>query len=223
MKKPVFQSRHLIWIFAAVFIIFATEFFLGFNWDPDHLMNQNLFDVSRRHYRVVIPGHLLQEQIPVNFHVLTGITLVLLGLFQLNDRFRIKHRRLHRILGFIYMSIGFVAVSLGLWLSQKAIGGLLTQSAFYIIAILWYLSAYLSVTYALNGELKLHRRWTLRNYFATLATGFMRPMLFIVDLAFPNQSPEVLFPISCWGCLVTALLLSQWLIERNDLPIKPQG
>ena len=113
-----------------------------------------------------------------------------------------------------------MAVSLGLWLSQKAIGGLLTQSAFYIIAILWYLSAYLSVTYALNGELKLHRRWTLRNYFATLATGFMRPMLFIVDLAFPNQSPEVLFPISCWGCLVTALLLSQWLIERNDLPIK---
>ncbi|MGZ5280596.1 MAG: DUF2306 domain-containing protein [Pseudobdellovibrionaceae bacterium] len=216
MKRSAANLNWLFWISGISFIYFTVEFFLSFNYFPDHLIRDYIFSVARRHYSVAIPGHLIQEKIFVNFHLLCGLLLVVLGLVQLNDRFRIRFRFWHRWLGVTYVALGFLAASMGLYLSQKALGGLITQVAFFIIAGLWYFTAYKAVSDVLNKNYPQHRRWMIRNYFLTLSTGFIRPFLFVVDLIIPGLRPETVFPIACWLSLILALLLSYWFLEKTQ-------
>ena len=212
-------SKYVLWFCAAGFLVFATEFLWSFNFDPAHLLEHNLFDVSARHYQEVIPGHLNEEKRSVNFHAIAGVCLLLTGLLQLSDRFRKKHRQAHRVVGVIYMILGFAASGMGLVIADKAIGGAVTFAAFLAFAAFWIFTAIQSLRFMWLRQYKRHRLWSVRNYFAVLATGFIRPWLFLVDLIYPHQQPAVLFPLACWLAILTALALGQWYVRFSDQSI----
>jgi len=216
VKNFSFGYKLFIPISALVFMFLVIEFGLSLNFFPDHLTKNYPIPVGVNYYSFAFVDHLIQERPQLNLHFISGFILLCLGLIQLSETFRKKHRFAHRVIGVIYFSLGSFVAGIGLYLSGRVLGGPLAQASFFAFAGLWYFSAFQSLSAVFKKNFAMHRRWTLRNYIATLATGFIRPMLFVSDVMFPNQPPTVLFPIACWFSVLTALLASQWLVEKSE-------
>jgi hypothetical protein len=196
--------------FAIAFLYFALEFLISFNWDPAHLTERYFFEVGQRHYQMAIPDHLEADPQRVNFHILFGLVLLISGALQLSEKLRIRHPRFHRVLGYVYFVTGLVVVLLGLAMAGKALGGASTKLAFWVFAGLWLVTMGFTFFHIKKRNLALHKKWSIRNYYASLATGLIRPNLFIIDLMLPGQSPEVLFSMSCWFSIVITMVICEW-------------
>ncbi|MGE0763390.1 MAG: DUF2306 domain-containing protein [Bdellovibrionales bacterium] len=214
MNKKIFNGKVVIYLFAVLFLFLATEFILSLNFNQEHLTQNHFIPSITKYYSEALVHH-SQSAAKISWHIVFGMTLLVLGLFQLNDKFRVKHRQLHRVMGVCYMVLGALTAGLGLILSGGVLGGVVTQVAVIGFAFFWYFTAYKSIHYVWLGQYRLHRRWTARNYFAVLATGMVRPALFIMDVVVPGLSPAELYQIANWLGLVLALVLSQWYVDER--------
>lgn len=213
IKKIRFWIPTLIGI---LFVILAIEMVLSLNFAPDYISKNHPIPSVVKHYKVAYQSHLLEMSGRVSFHILTGIGLILLGLLQLRYEFQKKLRWLHVPLGSAYLLLGAVTAALGMYLAQKSIGGLFSTILFWLIGVLWFGSAIQLLRYGLAKDIHSHRRWAIRNVFLILGTGLARPLYLVIDVSFPGQPTEVLFPLSNWLGFVGVLLLSQLYIEAGE-------
>jgi uncharacterized membrane protein len=216
MKSPWISYRLIIPVGLLIFLAFALDFGLGFNFAPEHLTKNHPFATSIKHYEMALP-HLKDEAVPINFHWITGIFLLAAGIVQLNDRIRKRHKLFHRIIGFCYIALGSFVVGTGIYFSPNVLGGKATQIAFIVLAALWYFTAGKSIYHAIRGNYLNHRRWAIQNYILTLASGFIRPLMGLFNVLTPDQTPETIFCISVWMAVLLGVIISQWYVEKASI------
>lgn len=214
MKQSIFKNEYLITVLTLVFLFITFEFGINFNFEPSRYIVSHPIQTIVEYYSEALP-HLQDQFMIVNFHWMSGVILLILGWTQLNEKIRIKHKRLHRFSGILYMIVGLSVVLVGLKMSSRVLGGLTTQISFILTSFFWITSAALSIRAMLNKKFYEHRLWSVRNFAMTLSTGLIRPILFIVNNIFPDEKISTLFQISCWLAMVTGLVLGQFLTERK--------
>jgi hypothetical protein len=196
------------------FFIFAFGFFLTFNWAQSFLTENYPFEVARRHYQEHLP-YMNENFGRMNLHVVLALIMLITGALQFSTKLRLRYPRVHRMIGYTYYGIGILNVSMAFYISGSTLGGVIAQISFYFTGFLWFLFSGISFKKILERKTKGHELWAYRSYIIAASTGFIRPLEFIVDILFPNNTMATLFGVTSWMSLILGLLLC---LAISDVP-----
>jgi hypothetical protein len=223
-KKKTRQFFNLIlskthFILSSVFVILACDFLLSLNFKLPR-MTDFLFNGSKEHYLYFLENYKRHLE-GVNVHVVGGILVLLIGGFQFNTKFRVRYPQAHRKLGYLYLGIGTFMGVVGLYISQFSIGGIYTQSAFYLLFILWTTSLALGIrNIRFEKSIERHRIWMTRNYCLSLTNVFMRIYIVLLKAVFVVLPPDIYFPIAAWMALLSGPVISELVLHGYRLRIR---
>ena len=147
-------------------------------------------------------------------HIFPGGLALLTGWPQFIPSWRTLKPHWHRILGKIYIISVLVSGLAGLYIGFYATGGLVSQTGFIALALIWLfttLGAFLKIK---KREVAAHERWMIFSYAATFAAVTLRlwlPML----IGFYEGDFDAAYPIVAWLCWVPNMGVAWWLVRRT--------
>lgn len=151
-------------------------------------------------------------------HAFFGSVALGLGALQFNRWLLIRHRRIHRTLGTIYVaSATFVGLA-GLYMSIYSFGGPVTHLGFGMLAVLLLWTTARAYVAARARTIVIHRQWMLRSYALIFAAVTLRIELPLLIMAFGDFTPA--YQVVAWLSWVPNLLWAEWYVHRTaDLPV----
>lgn len=149
----------------------------------------------------------------LRIHIAGGVIAALAGLTQFWTKFRIKHKKIHRALGMIYISAVAISAPVALILATVSQGGLVTHVGFGFLAVLWAFTTFKALYHITRREVNLHKEWMIRSYALTFAFVLLRVWLgaFIASGVPVDQAYQTV----SWLCWVPNLLIVEYLIVRK--------
>jgi uncharacterized membrane protein len=147
-------------------------------------------------------------------HVFSSVLALAAGLTQFSDIVLKKHRRLHRIMGWIYVvDILVINFPAALVMAYYANGLLPSKIAFTILDCLWFWFTLKAVMAARKGDISEHKRFMIRSYALTFSAITLRTWKIILASTF-HPDPLTLYMIDAWMGFVPNLFLAEWLIWK---------
>ena len=148
-------------------------------------------------------------------HVFSAVLALAAGLTQFSKEVLIRHRRLHRVMGWTYATdILVVNFPSGIVLAVYANGLLPSKIAFAILDCLWFWFTYQAVSAARRKNFAAHKRFMIRSYALTFSAITLRTWKLILGGLF-HPDPLSLYMIDAWMGFVPNLLVAEWLIWWN--------
>jgi uncharacterized membrane protein len=151
-------------------------------------------------------------------HAIFGTLALLAGPLQFRTDLRNRFRRLHRVLGRVYVVAAFGIGTTGLLMSPFSFGGMITHTGFGLLAALTIATTWLAFARIRAGDVTAHREWMLRNFaliFAGVALRVELPLL----VAANGGAFEPAYQVVAWLSWVPNLVWAQWWIRRSRGPI----
>ncbi|MFI5137754.1 MAG: DUF2306 domain-containing protein [Sphingobacteriales bacterium] len=163
---------------------------------------------------------LLHYRIAFFAHVYTGMFVLLSGMLQFPVYIRQHFPAVHKWSGRVYaFLVIFVTGPSGLVMGYYGNGGLLSQSAFCLLAVLWISFTWKAVTAAKAQRIADHKKWMYRSYALTLSAISLRAWKWLLVLLFAPAPMDVYHIVSWlgWGgnLLVAELLISFAFKKQN--------
>lgn len=155
-------------------------------------------------------------------HIVTGCLALLIGPIQIfRSQKNENTRKLHQMLGKIYVISIVISSIVNLYLSFFATGGLLTSTAFFALDLIWLYTTCVAVVAIRKGDTVTHRKWMLRSYALTFAAVTLR--IYLYPLLKLTGQFEVAYCLSAWLSWTINLLLIEWVIRksRKTMDISP--
>lgn len=153
--------------------------------------------------------------VPLAFmiHALTGGIALIIGPLQFNRRLRARWRALHRVLGRVYIVAIWLASITGLWSAVFFAEGIAAQSAFGVVAVLWFVTTTLAYLRARAQDFKAHRQWMVRSFALSL---FFVTFPFWVDGLASTAIPEAVgYPLGVFLGWSLNLAVAEIWIRRS--------
>lgn len=149
-----------------------------------------------------------------------SITLCLLaGLTQFSAQFLSENRRLHKIIGRVYVyNILIINVPACFVLGLFSNGGLIGITGFLIQDILWAYFTVIAVLSIKKGNIIRHQNYMILSYAVTTTAITFR----IIKNLFYNEDLhdyELFYGINVWLALAINLLIAYYFLKRNAHPI----
>ena len=158
--------------------------------------------------------HHAHYKIAFYVHVFSAVFSLLAGFTQFSRVIRIKYVRLHRVVGFVYItSILFLAAPSGLMIGFYANGGLGSQIAFCLLAVLWFyftLKAFLALK---KREYTSHQIFMTRSFALTLSAITLRFWKYILVFIFQPR-PMDIYQVVAWLGWVLNLFIAEIIILK---------
>lgn len=150
-------------------------------------------------------------------HVFSSPLVIICGLLQFNRRLAHHHKRLHRTLGLIYISVlllvsGPSALLMGLY----ANGGYIAQISFVILSLLWITFTYVAYRRVRQHRLKEHVHWMIRSYALTLSAVSLRVYAYLMDIFNVPLSPLDTYILISYLSWIINLVFAEWLIRKTS-------
>lgn len=158
--------------------------------------------------------------VPVAFwlHVIGAAVALALGVAQFASGLRMKHPSVHRWTGRAYATAVLFGAPAGLILALNANGGFVTQSGFSLLALAWGITTFVAVRHVRNGRYVLHSQWMVRSYALALGAVTLRLQVpFLVNMLETDYTGVL--PIIAWSSWVPNILIAEWMIRKQQLPI----
>jgi uncharacterized membrane protein len=147
-------------------------------------------------------------------HVFSSVLALAAGLTQFSDHVLKKHRRLHRIIGWIYVvDIVVINFPAAMVMAYYANGLLPSKIAFIILDCLWFWFTLKAVIAARKKDISEHKRFMIRSYALTFSAITLRSWKLILATLF-HPDPLSLYMIDAWMGFVPNLLIAEWLIWK---------
>jgi uncharacterized membrane protein len=155
--------------------------------------------------QVIADRHLL---IP---HTLAGTLALLIGPTNFSSRIRVRHGRLHRILGYIYLISVFVGSFTGIALAwgRPGLPGTSMQ------ATAWMVCTTVAVVTARNRQIKVHRQWMARSYAVTFT--FVSSRVLNLVPAYWSHLGDVLSAVGVIAFTLASLLIVDIGLNWHEL------
>jgi len=164
-------------------------------------------------------GELLNSflyQLVFYIHVAFGSVALLLGPWQFFKRLRTKRRRLHRILGKVYVFSCLLGAIAGFCLAFFATGGPIGKMGFAFAGIFWFLPTYLAYQKVVIGDIVSHEKWMIASFAMTFAAVTLRVWLGILIGVF-GLSYIHAYEVVAWLSWVPNLFVAFLVIQRMHL------
>ena len=136
-------------------------------------------------------------------HTLCGTFALLAGPLQFSSRFRLRHLKLHRVLGRIY----FVSVLFGAFTGVALAAGRPGLPGTAMQAAAWIICTTAAVIAARNRQIAAHRQWMARSYAVTFT--FVSSRVFNLVPAYLSHLGDVLSAVG----VIAFTLMSIFLVD----------
>jgi uncharacterized membrane protein len=162
---------------------------------------------------------MLHYRIAFFAHVYTGMFVLLSGMMQFPAYIRNRFPKLHKWSGRVY-AYGVIGIAgpTGLIMGFYGNGGLISQSAFCILAVLWIVFTWKGVAAARARKFADHKKWMHRSYALTLSALSLRAWKWLLVLLFAPRPMDVYHVISWlgWtGNLLVAELIIYFVLNKK--------
>ena len=146
-------------------------------------------------------------------HVFSSILTLLAGATQFSGYILRHHKKLHRIMGRIYVwDILLINFPTGMILALNANGAWHTSLAFVILDCLWFAFTLKAVLEIKKKKIAAHRNFMIRSYALTLSAIALRSWKIILTNT-TSLDPAIIYMMDAWLGFVPNLLLAEWLIR----------
>jgi len=156
-------------------------------------------------------------------HGIAGACALLLGPMQFSDRLRARFRRLHRVVGRIYVAGVFVAAPLGVYIQhfEERMGDPRSFSvAAAVDAALWMMTTGVALVFILKGRVYEHRQWMTRSF--AVAIVFLEVRVVGGLTGFENLDIHANETI-LWACTAFSILSADLVLQWQQLrPSNPK-
>ena len=150
-------------------------------------------------------------------HGIAGACALLLGPMQFSDRLRQRFRKLHRVVGRIYVTGVFVAAPLGVYIQyfQERMGDPRSFSITAAVdATLWITTTAIAMVFILKGKVHEHRQWITRSF--AVALVFLEGRVIGGVTGWENLDIHVTETI-IWVCLAFSILSADLVLQCQQL------
>jgi uncharacterized membrane protein len=156
-------------------------------------------------------------------HVYASIWVLLAGFTQFSKKIQRNNPRLHRAMGYIYVTdVLLITGPAGFLMGFYANGGIASRIAFVSLAILWIFFTALALIKARQKNFKAHRRYMIRSYALTLSAITLRAWKYAItnsyhldhSLVFP---PMDVYRVVAWLGWVGNLIAAEYIIRRPTI------
>ncbi|HET6513278.1 MAG TPA: DUF2306 domain-containing protein [Candidatus Kapabacteria bacterium] len=153
-------------------------------------------------------------QVAFFVHVFTAIAVLPAGVTQFSKYIRKHYRNLHRGAGYIYaVAVVLLAGPSGFVIGIYANGGISSQVAFCLLAVLWMYFTYKAVASIRARKTGEHRRWMIRSFALALSAITLRAWKYVIVAAFEPRPMDV-YVVVAWLGWVLNLIAAEWIIYR---------
>lgn len=153
-------------------------------------------------------------------HVYASIWVLLAGFTQFSKTIKKKNPRLHRIMGYIYVTdVLLITGPAGLIMGFYANGGITSRIAFVMLASLWIVFTAIALIKARQKDFIAHRKYMIRSYALTLSAVTLRGWKYLITNSYHLDSsiavhPMDVYRIVAWLGWVGNLAVAELIIWR---------
>ncbi|MCW3083312.1 MAG: hypothetical protein JWP12_678 [Bacteroidetes bacterium] len=159
--------------------------------------------------------HITVWKIAFYIHVFSSIFTLLAGFTQFSTYLQTHYRKLHRLIGKIYvLDILIINFPAALIMAYYANGFLPSKIAFFILDCLWFWFTLKAFTEARKGNISSHKKYMIRSYALTCSAIALRTWKLILSHTF-TIDPVSLYMIDAWLGFVPNLLLAEYIIRKK--------
>jgi hypothetical protein len=152
-------------------------------------------------------------------HAFFGVLAMVLGVFQFSNRLRARYLKVHRTLGYVYVTSVFIAGPLAIPMTMRSSPSLVAASS--VQAFGWMLTTAIALYCVRQGNVTQHWRWMIRGYpFAMVftVTRLIIPIPPILRLGAVGVETFV------WTVIAMAAILPNVLLDWQAIaPRPPRG
>lgn len=148
-------------------------------------------------------------------HVFLSIFAIIAGLTQFSKSIVKKNKKLHRAMGYIYVTdVLLLAGPSGLVMSFFANGNALAKTSFVILSILWILCTIMALLKAREKKFVAHQTWMIRSYSLTLSAITLRLLAMVMPL-FTHMNAHSEYAMIAWLSWTVNLLIAEIIILKR--------
>jgi uncharacterized membrane protein len=149
------------------------------------------------------------------FHGSAGATALLLAPLQFSDRLRMRFTKLHRVIGWIYVTAVFVLAPIGdyiQYLDEKLGFSRAFTLATTVDALLLMTTTGIAFYFIRKRKFQQHRMWMTRSYAVALVFFEVRLVSGVLGLDDSNSAGEAII----WICLALAIPIADVILQIQD-------
>ncbi|HEU5015631.1 MAG TPA: DUF2306 domain-containing protein [Roseiflexaceae bacterium] len=152
------------------------------------------------------------HNVAISMHIAGSIFAMALGPFQFLSWIRVRHVRVHRWMGRIYLLGVLVGGLGGLYMGYFSYGGLVTHLGFMTMAVIWLSTGLLAYRAIRTKRIQVHRQWMIRNFATTLGAVTLRIYLPVLVVGMHVPFVTAYRPVA-WLCWVPNLVIAELIIQ----------
>lgn len=182
-----------------------------------------IFAAYEKNARILDPASpIAQHYAPAKWflpvHAVFGILAMGLAAFQFSNRLRARYLRMHRILGYAYVTSVFISAPFAVVVALKIPKPVSVIAANCVQSLGWVVSTSIALYCIRVGNIALHRRWMIRSYPFAMVFTVGRAVSAFVPAA--NQSPsagEAVFWVAIALAAFLPSIFLDWpaMVRRN--------
>lgn len=158
--------------------------------------------------------HFTHYKLAFYTHVTFSVFSLFAGFTQFSKQIRIKYSKVHRVLGWVYLSsILLFAAPSGLIIGYYANGGFWSQLAFCLLAIGWFYFSFQALIAIKQRDYKKHQIFMIRSFALTLSAITLRLWKYLIVLVFQPRPMDV-YQVVAWLGWVLNLLIAEIIILK---------
>lgn len=149
-------------------------------------------------------------------HAFSAIFVLPAGFTQFSTNLRRTRPAVHRYMGWGYVLTTLVlAAPTGFIIGLYANGGLSSQIAFCLLAVLWFFFTWKAVTIIKRKDYEAHRRWMVRSFALALSAITLRAWKYVLVAIF-HPKPMDVYVIVAWLGWVLNLIVAEIIIYNKN-------
>lgn len=147
-------------------------------------------------------------------HVFGSIATLLAGFTQFQPKVLTHCPAIHRNIGKLYVvCILLLAAPSGFYIGLFANGGISSQIAFCLLAILWFYTTFKAYTSIRNKNIKAHKDWMIRSFALTLSAITLRAWKSLLVFLF-HPHPMDVYKLVAWLAWVLNIIFAEIIIYK---------
>ena len=182
-----------------------------------------LFAAFEKNARILDPtSPIAQHFAPAKWylavHAFFGILAMGLAAFQFSNRLRARYLRMHRLLGYMYVTSVFISAPFAVLVAIKIPKSFSLVTANCMQSLGWVVTTSIALYCVRSGNIAPHRRWMIRSYpFAMVFTvaRIIIPFPAVLRLGFPGIEMVV------WSTIALAAFLPSIFLDWRAIVARP--
>lgn len=147
-------------------------------------------------------------------HVYTAVFVIPAGFTQFSGFIRNNFPRVHKYTGWVYtIVVVCLAGPAGFYMGLFANGGVSSQVAFCLLAILWIYFTSVAIVKVIRGDIKSHREFLIRSFALTLSALTLRAWKFLLVFLFQPRPMDV-YEIVAWLGWIPNLIIAELIVRK---------